>query len=115
MTSSLNADEDARSYVYVYKIDENEGTFELVLSFDVPYSSVVCSASPSDVWTSYNLGTQDEVYDMTGKNWIVNSGTALTFDEYDEDGTLIREFHYDADFQAYRVIKYTFEGFWFAE
>ena len=115
VTSSLNVNEDARSYVYVYKIDENEGTFELVLSFDVPYSSVVCSASPSDVWTSYNLDTQDEAYDMTGKNWIVNSGTALTFGEYDEDGTLIREFYYDADFQAYRVIKYTFEGFWFAE
>lgn len=60
VTSSLNVSEDARCCVYVYQIDENEGAFKLVLFFDVPYSSVVCSASPSDVWTSYNPGMQDE-------------------------------------------------------
>ena len=103
------------SNVYVYKIDENEGTVECVLSFEVPYSSIVSSASPSDVWTSYKVDNQDEVYDMSGKNWIVNSGVSMVFGEYDEDGTLIRQFSYDADMQGYRTIKYTFEGFWFAE
>ena len=103
------------SYVYVYKIDENEGTFELVESFDVPYSSIVSSAAPSDVWLSYRVENQDEAYDMSGKTWIVNSGVGKIFGEYDEDGQLIREFTYEGDLQGYRVIKYTLEGFWFAD
>ena len=106
---------DENSNVYVYKVDENEGTVECVLSFEVPYSAIVSSAAPSDVWTSYKVDNQDEAYDMTGKNWIVNSGVSLCFGEYDEDGTLIRQFSYDAEMQGYRTIKYTFEGFWFAE
>ena len=107
--------DDDVSYVYVYKIDENAGTFELVESFEVPYSAIVSSAAPSDVWSSYSVDNQDEVYDMTGKTWIVNSGVAMVFGEYDEDGVLIRQFSYDATLQGYRVIKYTFEGFWFSE
>ena len=106
---------DEVSYVRVYKIDENAGTFECVLSFEVPYSSIVSSAAPSDVWLSYRLENEDELYDMTGKTWIVNSGTAMVFGEYDEEGTLIRQFSYNGYLQGYRVIKYTLEGFWFAE
>ena len=103
------------SNVYVYRIDENEGTFELVLSFQVPYSSIVSNAALTDAWTTYGTDMQDEAYDLEGRTWVVNSGMALTFGEYDADGTLIREFYYDAELQQYRVFKYTFEGFWFGE
>ena len=106
---------DKTSYVYIYKIDENEGTFELVFSFEVPFSNVVCSVAPADVWSSYSLDTEDELYDMSDTNWVVNSGVSKVFGEYDSDGVLIRQFSYEASLQAYRVIKYSFEGFWFAE
>ena len=105
---------EASSYVYVYKIDENAGTFELVFSIEVPYSAIVSSATPSDTWLSYRVENQDELYDMTGKTWIVCSGVANLFGEYDENGVLIRQFSYESSLQGYRVIKYTLEGFWFA-
>ena len=107
--------ENVNSYIYVYKIDENEGTFELVESIAVPYSSIVSSASPTDTWENYRLDNQDSLYDMSDTNWVANSGRSLVFGEYDSDGNLIRQYSYEADVQAYRVIKLTMEGFWFAE
>lgn len=91
------------SRVLVYFVDENEGTFELVESFDVPYSSIVSNA-------------QDlaGVYGETG-NWVVNSGVANVFGEYDDSGNLIREFSYNCTLQGYRTFKYELSGFWFAE
>ena len=55
------------SKYYKYLVDENEGTFELVDSFKVPYSGYVSSAQE------------------TGDNVLVDSGLKGTFTEYDVD------------------------------
>ena len=44
----------------------------------------------------------------------MNSGVSNVYGEYDESGTLIRQFSYTCQLQGYRVFKDTFEGFWFA-
>ena len=58
------------SNVYIYLVDENAKTFSLEESFEVPYSSIVSNVSP------------------TGDNYVINSGTAKVFGEYDKDGTV---------------------------
>lgn len=88
------------SYVYRYLVDEEAGTFELVGSFPVPYSSIVSNVSHAP---------------GASTNYVVNSGVANVYGEYDEDGYLIRQFSYTCQLQGYRVFKDTFEGFWFAE
>lgn len=85
------------SWVYVYKVDENQGTFTLVESFSVPYSSIVSNAAPA--------GSEG--------NWVVNSGVANVFGEYDDNGILIRQFDYDCTMQGYRTFKLDMKGFWF--
>lgn len=86
------------SYVYRYLVDEVAGTFELVMSFPVPYSSIVSNVAHTPESTNY----------------VVNSGISHVFGEYDESGALIRQFSYDCQLQGYRVFKESFEGFWFA-
>ena len=93
--TGLYAEGEQYSYVYFYLIDENAGTFTLVDSFSVPYSSVVSNA-------------QD-----TGETYVVNSGVDQTFGEYDADGTLIRSYQYECLMNGYRVMKSDFVGFWF--
>lgn len=83
------------SQAYVYRIDENQRTFSLEESFDVPYSSIVSNAS------------------VSGENWVVNSGVAMVFGEYDSSGTLIRKYAYECTMQNYRTFKYPME-LWFA-
>ena len=86
------------SYVYRYLVDEQAGTFELTESFAVPYSSIVSNVSHAPA----------------SDNYVVNSGVANVFGEYDHDGQLIRQFSYTCQLQGYRVFKDDFAGFWFA-
>ena len=95
--TDLYGDGSETSQVYTYRIDENAGTFELVNSFDVPYSSIVSDGAHCD----------------NSDNWVVNSGVAMVFGEYDPDGVLIREYKYDCTMQNYRTFKYDMTGFWF--
>lgn len=91
----LYGDGSERSQVYIYRIDENQHTFALEQSFDVPYSSIVSNGS------------------LCGDNWVVNSGVAMVFGEYDADGTLIREYAYECTMQNYRTFKYEMTDLWF--
>ena len=81
-------EEGVYSYYYKYLIDENEGTFELAESFEVPYSGY-CSS----------------VQDVNG-NVVVNSGMAGVFGEYTADGELIRSFEMECESLIYRICKY---------
>ena len=81
------------SYFYQYKVNENDKTYELVKSFEIPYSSIV-----SDV----------EILD--GGNIVAGSGKDNSYDEYDNDGNLIRQFNYNSKKYAYRVFKYEFNN-----
>ena len=78
------------SQVYIYRIDENSREYALEDSFDVPYSSIVSNGSQ---------------YGDSG-HWVVNSGVAMVFGEYDEEGTLIRQYEYECTMQNYRTFKY---------
>ena len=86
----LYGDEDDASHVYIYRIDENQRTFALEDSFDVPYSSIVSNGS--------RCGESG--------NWVVNSGVSMVFGEYDAAGNLIREYSYKCTMQNYRTFKY---------
>ena len=86
------------SYYYKYKVDENKGTYSLVQSFAVPYSAYVSSAQEYD------------------GNIIIDSGMQGIFGEYDSNGNLVQEFQMKlADEYIYRVYKYDFKDFYFAE
>ncbi len=95
--TDLYGDGSETSQVYLYRIDENARTFELTDSFDVPYSSIVSDGVPCD----------------NSDNWVVNSGVAMVFGEYDPEGVLIREYKYDCTMQNYRTFKYDMTGIWF--
>ena len=86
-TTAASDEEGVYSYYYKYLVDENEGTFELAESFEVPYSGFISS-----------------VQDI-GDNEVVDSGNLSTFGEYDGDGVLIRQFSMNLDL-IYRVYKY---------
>ena len=83
------------SKYYKYLVDENEGTFELVDSFKVPYSGYVSSAQE------------------TGDNVLVDSRLKGTFTEYDVDHKAIVTYKMDYEKFIYRVFKYKFDGFYF--
>lgn len=93
--TDLYGDGSESSQMYIYRIDENAGTFELTDSFDVPYSSIVSNAS------------------LCGDNWVANSGVSMVFGEYDPEGVLIRQYKYECTMQNYRTFKYDMTGFWF--
>jgi len=88
------AEGDASKY-YKYLVDENAGTYELVESFDVAYSSIVSSV-------------QD-----VANNHVTSSGKSNCYAEYDENGELILQFNYTSQKYAYRAFKYDFCGVWF--
>ena len=88
--AGLYQEGEETSQVYIYRIDENNRTFALERSFDVPYSSIVSNGSQCG----------------DSGNWTVNSGVAMVFGEYDADGELIREYAYECTMQNYRTFKY---------
>lgn len=90
VSTDLYGSDGITSQVYVYRIDENEGTYSLQSSFDVPYSSIVSNGSLCE----------------DSDHWVVNSGMAMVFGEYDEDGVLIRQYEYECTMQNYRTFKY---------
>ncbi len=97
VSRNVYGDSAASSYVYRYLVDEKAKTFELVDSFEVPYSSIVSNVAHTPDSTNY----------------VVNSGVANVFGEYTDDGTLIKQFSYECDLQGYRVFKFDFLDFWF--
>ena len=85
------------SYITFYLVDDNTKTFSLVEQHAVPYSAIVSNAQE------------------IGGNFVVNSGVAHQFGEYDSDGNLIRAFDYDCMMNGYRVMKGDFVGYWFQQ
>lgn len=96
--SQMTAEEiaNASSYYYKYLVDENAGTYELVKSFAVPYSSFISSVQE------------------IGDTIVVDSGGQGIFSEYTQDGTLLKQFKMKMNkYMIYRVYKYDFDGFYF--
>lgn len=85
--------EGETSYFYEYLVNENDKSYELVKSFKVPYSSIVSSVELMD-----------------NDNIVIGSGKDNSFEEYDNDGNLIRKFDYSAKKYAYRVFKYSYDN-----
>lgn len=87
---------NASSYYYKYLVDENAGTYELVKSFAVPYSSFISSVQE------------------IGDTIVVDSGGQGIFGEYTQDETLLKQFKMKINkYMIYRVYKYDFDGFYF--
>ena len=88
--------EKGKSYFYKYKVDENTGTYQLVQSFAVPFSSYVSSAQEYE------------------GNIIIDSGMQGLLGEYDSSGNLLNQYQIKlSKYFVYRVYKYDFKGFYF--
>lgn len=94
---TANMEDGVDSHVYYYLVDEGAGTFTLVDDFDLPYSSLVSNAQ----WR--------------GDSYTVNNGVHQCFEEYDQQGGLIRQYKYTCTANGYRVMKDDFEGYWFLQ
>lgn len=88
--------EGEASMAYKYLVDENKGTYELVWSKEVVYSSIVSSAQELD-----------------NGNFVINSGKAQQWQECTADGETIATFSYQVKNWCYRVFKFTLDGFLF--
>ena len=98
-------EEGDKSMYYKYLVDETAGTYELVQSIDLPYSSIVSN-----------------VQQIGDDRLIINSGYNVHLvEEYTTDGTLIASFDYSDLLQetgmelGYRAFKLSFTNFWFTE
>ena len=47
---------------------------------------------------------------MDNDNIVIGSGKDNSFEEYDNDGNLIRKFDYSAKKYTYRVFKYSYDN-----
>ncbi|MGB8454791.1 MAG: aryl-sulfate sulfotransferase [Anaerocolumna sp.] len=89
------ADKDETSFYYKYLVNENAKTYELVKSFEVPYSGYMSSVQE------------------LGDNIIINSSSPCLLNEYDKENKLIKSFDLSEEGQVYRTFKYTFTDFYF--
>lgn len=96
-TELLNTKKSDKSMAYRYLVDEKERTYQLVFSFDVPYSSIVSSVNHAP----------------ESSNYVVNNGISKNYGEYDKDGHMISLYAYECELQSYRVFKGDFVGFWY--
>lgn len=94
-SGTYSGTEGGESYYYKYLIDENERTFELVERIPVTYSGYVSSVQ------------------QTGNNLLIDSGSAFTAVELDENNTPVQTLAGTGDTWWYRVFKYDYTGFWF--
>ncbi|OUQ48964.1 hypothetical protein B5E62_12175 [Lachnoclostridium sp. An118] len=76
------------SYYYKYLVDETSGSYELVESFELPYSGYVSSVQE------------------IGDNVVADSGMQGIWGEYDSENDLIRSFTMEKESFIYRVYKY---------
>ncbi len=90
-TGQMDDPSQAYSLYYKYLIDENQRTYELVSSFEVPYSSYISSAQHKD------------------GNIIIDSGAQGILGEYDSEGTLLKQYKIKMNtYMIYRIYKYDF-------
>lgn len=87
--------DNGKSYYYKYKVDENNKTYELVESFEVPFSAY--------------MGSTQEY----SNNIIVDSAQQCTFQETNKDGSIKKKFKFNCKSSIYRVFKYNFNNFYF--
>ena len=76
------------SYYYKYLVDETSESYELVESFELPYSGYVSSVQE------------------IGDNVVADSGMQGIWGEYDSENDLIRSFTMEKESFIYRVYKY---------
>lgn len=84
-----------KSMYYLYEVSDDNKSYKLVKTIDLPYSSIVSSIQ--------NLAN----------NYVTSSEMNHSFGEYDSEGKLIMQFNYTSKKYAYRVFKYNFSKFWF--
>lgn len=84
-----------KSMYYLYEVSDDNKSYKLVKTIDLPYSSIVSS-----------------IQNLTN-NYVTSSGMNHSFGEYDSEGKLIMQFNYTSKKYAYRVFKYNFSKFWF--
>ncbi|GET17081.1 aryl-sulfate sulfotransferase [Ligilactobacillus agilis] len=88
---------DYQSSYYKYLVNENTGSYQLVKKISLPYSPFISSVQTKD------------------NNVVTDSGMNATFAEYDADGKLIQSFETTGSTKfIYRVYKYDFNNFYFA-
>lgn len=83
------------SYYYKYKVDEKNKTFELVDSFEVP-------------WSAYMSSSQEYK-----NNIIIDSASKCIFTERNSNGETIRKYKFKCKSSIYRVFKYDFDNYYF--
>lgn len=88
---------DYQSSYYKYLVNENTGSYQLVKKIILPYSPFISSVQTKD------------------NNVVTDSGMTAAFAEYDADGKLIQSFETTGSTKfIYRVYKYDFNNFYFA-